>query len=50
MTNFEKKRMKKILKAFVMRVGIDCLGFPLFVTHKTENYVGVSKYFKPYSK
>lgn len=44
--------MKKLIKTYVLRVGIDCLGFPLFITHKVAtSYIGgVSKYFNPYSK
>lgn len=43
--------MKKILIQIVMYVGIDCLGFPLYVKHHKEQYhVGATKFFKPYSK
>lgn len=43
--------MKPIFKAIILRIGIDCLGFPQFITHyKTDYYLGNSLYFKPYSK
>ena len=44
--------MRKLVKTFVLRIGIDCLGFPQFIKHHVTQYYigGVSKYFNPYSK
>ena len=43
--------MKPIYTAIILRIGIDLLGFPTFITHyKKDYYFGNSLYFKPYSK
>ena len=43
--------MKPIYTAIILRIGIDLLGFPKFITHyKKDYYFGNSLYFKPYSK
>ena len=43
--------MKPIYTAIILRIGIDLLGFPKFITHyKTDYYFRNSLYFKPYSK